>query len=157
MCASYYACIRGIASRMICSEGLLYNPAKKACDFAERVTCAVWLSEVIGDFRFSLIVFLFIHSYQSVNKAIQLLIVLWPVSQNYRMTKIAANFTFALMANHRNIAVQRVRFIIPKINVVIVRNEQNVLLNKVIHLWKWNTLKKKRKKYLFFVNEKIIE
>lgn len=39
---SYYACIRGIASRMSCSEGLLYNPEKKACDFAERVTCAVW-------------------------------------------------------------------------------------------------------------------
>ncbi|KAJ6639636.1 putative chitinase 10 [Pseudolycoriella hygida] len=40
-CSNYYACIRGVASRMVCSEGLLYNPVKKACDFAERVTCAL--------------------------------------------------------------------------------------------------------------------
>lgn len=34
---------------MVCSEGLLYNPAKKACDFADRVTCAVWKTRLTID------------------------------------------------------------------------------------------------------------
>lgn len=130
---------------MVCSEGLLYNPAKKACDFAERVTCAVChdIHWVLSISRYKIV---FVHSYPSVNKLIPLLTVPWPVLEDYHTTKIVANSTYVSMADHRNIRVLRVRCIIRKSYVAIVQKEQNVSLVEQInsiyktHVNTWNSL-----------------